>query len=549
MWESRNYVLTSPSLLFLLGTFWVRKCLKWLAIARSNSRVQGVSQKGETGSPQDEALPDHDATSGQSNEAVSPGNEKGSSSGEAVSCILRLPPELVVPIAERLLDKGISGVEHYSHLINITHVNSRLRSICIHTPSLWRKVFVEDSDGSLDLATTCVARSGNTGLDITTHVINRARERNEDILRLLHSTSHRITSLSIILTVTGCLDLLPKLQCMHMPRLHTLSADLRAARIIESVGTQPIFLFPKSPNLSSLSLASLSPETGTGRLAGIRRLCLTISIFWARPYTTLLNTLMSCQHLAELELSGGEAIRYATSRPTDIGQLPPVLPIHFSELLRLSIFGVQDHLLLYLLRNIDAPQLEFVELSNPHTLSGFQSDWEGIAYAEEDRLAFPSVRTVKVVPGTDQSQLSNRLSEPSFGIFLSKAFPNVEEAEIVTMSIIFFACETKGDPRRHPFWSSLSRLSVLKTHPQASFWNCSETLGLIRSFLQERESQGLSRPSSLDIEMCLEDLEEGELERWLARIEEVAGLRFVESQPETGTGGHVIILRIPPISN
>ncbi|KAG8928140.1 hypothetical protein FRC01_006403 [Tulasnella sp. 417] len=525
-----------------VGKRWIRRCLKWTPTSRSNRRVNAAPQPA-TPNENEERLekepekefPDHDVASPQPKVETTPS-------------ILRIPSELVVSILELLLDDAISGMQHYDHLINVTHVNSKLRNICTHTPSLWKRVFMEDSDGSFGLATACVARSGDASLDIITHVINQVFDRTEDILQLLNYASHRIASLDITLAIhceTSWIGFITNLQDMRMPRLHTLSADVWVGELVGRVGLQPILPLPKAPNLVSLSLVSLATETGAGRLSTIRRLCLGIFTFWAQPYTTLINMLMSCEHLAELELSGTEAKRYVAAHTTDLALLPPARAIPLSKLRRVSITGVDDSLVLYLLLNIEAPQLEFVKVNSTHAPGvGPYIDWEGIADAEERRLAFPSVRTIKVLPRINQDP-ANRF-QPVFAVFLSKAFPNVEEVEMVAMSTIFYTiC---GNSRRYPFWPNLSRFSVLKSDSQRSFWDCTQTLKLIHSFVQERRVLGLSGLTSVDAEICSLNLDRAALQRWFNEMDEAAGLQFVDSRPGTRAEDRVIRLgRLPDL--
>ncbi|KAG8898654.1 hypothetical protein FRC00_002532 [Tulasnella sp. 408] len=549
------------------GKRWIRKCLKWLTIAWSSKRARGVPQQAKK-YPKEKRFPDHYATIPQSNgEAVSPSgeeispsgeeisprseavlsrDEEASSSGETVPPILRLPPELVVSIAELLLDEEVSGVQYYDPVINISHASSRLRKICIKTPSLWKKVFMEDSDGSFGLATACVARSEDTSLDITTHVINQVQDRSRDILRLLHYTSHRIASLAITLAVhseASWMELVTKLQNMRMPRLHTLSADVWVGEIIGRVGPQPILLLPKAPNLSSLSLVSLATETGASRLSNIRRLSLTIFTFWAQPYTTLLNMLTSCQHLAELELSRREEERYVTAHDTDLWELPPFLPLPLPELLRLSITGFENPIFLHLLLNTEAPQLEFVQVDTPYGPSFIDFPWKEIAFSQEARLAFPSARVLGIVKGLQDGKQSS-LTRLRFGFFLSKVVPNVEEVEILAASSIFLAiCRIMDPETGHPFWPNLSRLSILESSHEVCPWQSSQILRMIVLFLQQRRYQGLSRIASVDVEMSLSDLGQGEFGVWLNQMEEVGGLQFFESQPGSRTGDRVVFLR------
>ncbi|KAG8951929.1 hypothetical protein FRC00_007012 [Tulasnella sp. 408] len=374
----------------------------------------------------------------------------------AANSILRLPPELVVSIVELLLDPGNPGVKHYHNLIHISHINSRLRNICLSSPSLWRTVFIEDTDASYSLAATCVNRSGDASLDISMRVVKQVRSRFAGIIRLLHYTSHRIASLTMSLAVpseAGWTELVTNLRNMHMPQLHTLSADVWIRGRSELIGPRPVLLLPETPNLRSLSLVSVATETGTGRLSNIRRLCLTTFTFWAWPYTTLVDMLKSCEHLVELELFGKAIKRFLNVH--DALQLPGTLRFSLPELLRLSITGVENALLLYLLLNIDSPQLEFVKLDIPHWLTTEPGiDWKETALAEEARLTFPSVRKLKILQRNIEAQEDYNPSQTRFGVFLSTAFPNLEEVEIPTSSInILSLCSPMGDGTGRPFWA------------------------------------------------------------------------------------------------
>lgn len=448
--------------------------------------------------------------------------------------ILRVPPELVVSIVELLLGPENLGAKHYRDLIHVSHANSRLRHICVNSPSLWRTVFIEDTDASYSLAAACVNRSGDASLDISMRVVKHVRSRIEGIIRLLHYTSHRIASLAMSLAVpndASWTQLVTNLRSMNMPQLHTMSADVWIRGRSELIGPRPILLLPETPNLRSLSLVSLATETGAGRLSTIRRLCLTTFTFWAWPYTTLINMLRSCEHLVELELFGKAIKRFLNTG--DVLQLPPILPIPLPELLRLSITGVENTLLLYLLLNIGAPQLQFVKVDIPHWLTTEPPiDWKETALAEGDRLAFPSVRELKILQRTIEAQEDYNPSQTRFGVFLSTAFPNVETVEMPTSSInILSLCSSMGDEPRRPFWVNVSRLSVVKSPQEPCCWECHSILQTVSWFLRQRESQGLSKLTFVKVEICLPVLDKDVFEHWLKLLEEGAELEIVQTQP------------------
>ncbi|KAG8928679.1 hypothetical protein FRC01_005568 [Tulasnella sp. 417] len=456
------------------------------------------------------------------------------STDNAVIPILRLPPELVVSIVEQLLDKGNHGLKHYHSVINVSHANSALRHICINSPSLWRTVFIEDSDASYSLAAACVNRSGDASLDISMRVVKQVRSRIVGIIRLLHYTSHRIVSLSMSLAVpseASWTELVTQFQSMKMPQLHTLGGDVWIRGRAELTGPRPVLLLPETPNLRSLSLVSLATETGAGRLSTIRRLCLTTFTFWAWPYSTFVDMLRSCDHLEELELFGKAIKRFLNT--SDEMNLPPVLPIRLPELLRFSVTGVENALLLYLLLNMEAPQLEFVKVDIPHWLTTEPSiDWKETALAQQDRLAFPSVRRLKLLQRTIEAQEDYNPSQTRFGVFLSTAFPNLEEAEIPTSSInILSLCSPMGDEQRRSFWVNLSRLSVVKSPQETCCWECHSILQTIFWFLKQRDNQGLSKLTFINVEICLPVLDKDVFSHWFRLMEVGSELQVVQAQP------------------
>lgn len=471
---------------------------------------------------------------------------RGNASAKAEAPILQLPPEIVVLILELLLDPANPGVKHYHQLIRVSHVNSRLRHTCITSPSLWKTIFLDDAEASYSLAAACVNRSGEASLDITMRVVKQMRSRIGGIIRLLQYTSHRIGSLTMSLALpneASWTELVTKLGSMNMPQLHTLSADVWAARgRSELLPHRPILLLPGAPNLRSLSLVSLATQTDAGRLSTIKRLCLTTFTFWAWPYTVLVDMLRSCEHLTELELFGKAIKRFLN--PEDVLQLPPVFPIPLPELLRLSVTGLENALLLYLLLNIEAPRLEFVKVDIPHWLTTEPAiDWKETAIAEADRLAFPSVRSLKLLQRTIEAQEDYNPSQTRFGVFLSKAFPNLEEVEIPTSSInILSLCSPMGDATRQPFWVNLSRLSVLKSPQEACCWECHAILQTVFWFLRQRETQGLSKLSFAKVEICLPVLDRDVFQQWFKLMQEGAELEIVQSQPGNRSDGCMVSL-------
>ncbi|KAG8941142.1 hypothetical protein FRC04_004703 [Tulasnella sp. 424] len=466
-------------------------------------------------------------------------------SAKAEAPILQLPPEIVVLILELLLDRANPGVKHYHQLIRVSHVNSGLRHTCITSPSLWKTIFIDDAEASYSLAAACVNRSGEASLDITMRVVKQMRSRIGGIIRLLQYTSHRIGSLTMSLALpseASWTELVSNLGNMNMPQLHALSADVWVRGRSELLPPRPILLLPGAPNLRSLSLVSLATQTDAGRLSTIRRLCLTTFTFWAWPYTVLVDMLRSCERLTELELFGKAIKRFLN--PGDVLQLPPVLPIPLPELLRLSVTGLENALFLYLLLNIEAPRLEFVKVDIPHWLSTEPAiDWKDTAIAEADRLAFPSVRSLKLVQRTIEAQEDYNPSQTRFGVFLSKAFPNLEEVEIPTSSInILSLCSPMGGGTGQPLWIHLTRLSVLKSPQEAGCWECHAILQTVFWFLRQRETQGLSKLSFAKVEICLPVLDRDVFEQWFKLMEEGAELEIVQSQPGNRSDGCVTSL-------
>lgn len=109
-----------------------------------------------------------------------------------------------------------------------------------------------------------------------------------------------------------------------------------------------------------------------------------------------------------------------------------------------------------------------------------------------------------------------------FSFFLPKVVSNVEEVDILVVLFIFLAiCRNTEHETSHQFWPNLSRLSILESSREARPSHSSQILSMIVLFLQQRRSQGLSRLTSVDVEMSLSALGRGEFALWLNQMEEV----------------------------
>lgn len=98
----------------------------------------------------------------------------------------------------------------------------------------------------------------------------------------------------------------------------------------------------------------------------------------------------------------------------------------------------------------------------------------------------------------------------------------MEEVDILVVLFIFLAiCRNTEHETSHQFWPNLSRLSILESSREARPSHSSQILSMIVLFLQQRRSQGLSRLTSVDVEMSLSALGRGEFALWLNQMEEV----------------------------
>ncbi|KAG9013651.1 hypothetical protein FRB90_005794 [Tulasnella sp. 427] len=341
--------------------------------------------------------------------------------------ILTLPPELTINILEYLLLTTNVSRSPYHDILPITQASSQLRSTALAAPSLWSTIEITDKPAPFNFAKLCLSRSGYHKLDISIRVLRKVESKMPGLLALLQYASTRIQYLSLKLSFvnpqqwsTWC----ESFKSLDLAVMESLAFEAWRRESVTEGQLPPRSVFTLSEavcSIKSLGLAHTSVPPDTAALAGLLRLRISSSTFWAWPYQQLLDVLQSCQALEELELQGdGMNVAYGPFTPDN---LPPVSRIHCPKLRRITFHRVENSVPALILANLAAPSLEFLSLETPKFLHG---DCEFTWANPPKVIPFDSAHTLVVSDGP----LRGVQHQDHWAVFIASLLPGVRYMEV-----------------------------------------------------------------------------------------------------------------------
>lgn len=264
-----------------------------------------------------------------------------------------LPVELLLEILHL-----IRTTSHpYVDIIKVSHVNSRLRSIAISCPALWRFIYIDHTKRSLKLARLSFSRSKSSKLNI--HVViddDRCFDHFQEAFALLQSTYP--SEVQAYTLEIGCSGYGPP-PVYGPPPAYGLelinTAHLEELEITYEDGMEPLvkqFTLPFLPHLRRFTFIGPVPSAPKGTsFESVRyvRLCGTGDIPWISE--DFYKLLRGFPNVEEIEV---EMIDH------DINSSQPILLLN----LRRISFSVHPHDLSQVLQHIEAPLLHAVTFTS-----------------------------------------------------------------------------------------------------------------------------------------------------------------------------------------
>ncbi|KAG9026054.1 hypothetical protein FS837_004747 [Tulasnella sp. UAMH 9824] len=417
------------------------------------------------------------------------------------SAIQNAPPEIIGTILENLVasSQTLPMGRKYRDLILFTHVSSRLRTIAITTPTLWTRIEITGIPSTFELAKTCLQRSGSQKLDITISIMSRLGTKLPGILALVSYAAVRTEKLSLNMALrkeNQWTDIQNTFQAFVSPCLDNLELKLRddGGSVPEELRT--ISLPTQVPQLRSLVLGQAFPPAQPTLLGNLRKLVLISDTQSSWPFSRLQDVLDRCQQLGILELIAkrdigelGGPVGHTSDRKEPTRQSLP-------KLSRLTMKGQSSIFFEHLLRYLDAPELEEVELGYARGDFGWQVDWAS------GPSPFHSVQLLRI-------SLPQYCGEMRLERFLPKAFPDFEELALSkqTWPLLqkFSAAlggEDDDESRSTRSWARLRGLSVADPEEQHCDSDCMEKLKAVEAFLRARSSNSLPGVEWVQVSVC-----------------------------------------------
>lgn len=305
--------------------------------------------------------------------------------------LFSLPVELLLEILHLIRTASPPYVE----IIKVSHVNSRLRSIAISCPALWRFIHIDHTERSLELATLSFSRSKNSKLNI--HVViddDRCFDHFQEAFEFLQSTyPSEVQAYTLEIGVDGC-NLTPAYGLELINTTH-----LEELEIMYEDGVDPVveqFTLPPLPHLRRFTfngpVPSVPKETSFESVRYLR-LCGTTDTPWISE--DFYKLLQGFPNVEEIEV---EMIDH------DINSSKPTLLPN----LRCISFSVHPHDLSQVLQHIEAPVLDTVALTSSCCMWTSDMSREAICTSrhtsvrllefQDDCLDFPYSNTAYSLP-------------------------------------------------------------------------------------------------------------------------------------------------------
>ncbi|KAG8944817.1 hypothetical protein FRC04_001555 [Tulasnella sp. 424] len=418
--------------------------------------------------------------------------------------IHKAPPEIIIAIIEILLSssKTLPLGRKYQDLVRFTHVSSQLRNIAITTPSLWTGIEITDRPASFELAKACLQRSGSQKLDINICLVVRIGARLPGILALVDYVAVRTRRLVLSLGLrkeSQWRQIQDAFRPFGSPSLDHLELKFWYDDDVLMPDETPELPVPTQvPNLRSLVLTGVFPAFRSAGFDQLRNLVLSSSTYAGWPFAQLWEVLSQCRLLETLELI---TIPGPTASMVDNTIIPREPSRQYLPNLRLLVVkGYRPTFLSQLLLNLDAPELEEVEVGFVWDVLEFPFNWSNFSIPRPfNSVRLLSVSLQQALPHFLYAQLAQ---------FLPRIFPNIGELSlsrngwpVLEMFSSLMNGESDGSSSS-PRWTELRGLSVADSDEQCCDGKCMERLQGVRTFLKARSGKGLPRLKWAQVISC-----------------------------------------------
>lgn len=329
-----------------------------------------------------------------------------------------LPVELIA----RILIFAARPESHYSDILCLSLINSRMREIVLGTPQLWTTIKIL-SQKQIQFGRLCLERSKECGVDCFVLMTSLEQEAMVEIGSFLRECQPKMKSFEITAADIQNPFLASTIAELDLPFLQDFSYEVGSGSYLTTT-----FQIPHMPQLRSICITgrivpvipsrSDSIEGTPYRYDHLSQLTLHSCTLHELHFQQLLDFMAHAPalehisfivvgvdgHAQEINVSGEHAesrgkftnIRHLTFRQASVGHLKRIFKI------------------------IDPFQLETIELGD--------IDEPAYAWLKDEKMVFPSVRRFIISP--EKEDTSHTLGVHDLALVLMETFPHLTEVEI-----------------------------------------------------------------------------------------------------------------------